>query len=80
MAPWTHLIRFEAVEDGRVHLGQLADSSLDIGLAMLEGKAVQAYRVYGDIYHATVTNQLFTVHKVRLAPSTEIICVDKTAL
>lgn len=64
MPSWTHLIRFEAVEDGRVHLGQLVDTSRDIGLDSVAGTAIQAFRINGDIFNGTVTKQILTVSKV----------------
>lgn len=67
MVSWTHLIRFEAEEDGCVHLGQLSDTSLDIGTELADGRPIEAYRIRGDIYNATVTEQLLTVRKVGFA-------------
>ncbi|TKA61546.1 hypothetical protein B0A55_12639, partial [Friedmanniomyces simplex] len=61
MPSWTHLIRFEAVEDGRVHLGQLVNTSRDVGLDTVDGKTIQAFRINGDIYNGTVTSQKTTV-------------------
>lgn len=29
--PWTHLVRFVAVEDNQIHLGQLVDTGRDAG-------------------------------------------------
>lgn len=64
MSSWTHLIRFEAVEDGRVHLGQLVDTSRDIGLDSVEGTPIKAYRLNGDAFNGAVTKQVLTVSKV----------------
>ncbi|KAF2860304.1 hypothetical protein K470DRAFT_258060 [Piedraia hortae CBS 480.64] len=65
MAPsWTHLVRFEAIEDGRIHLGQLKNTNLDVGLALEKGDVVQAYRINGDIFTGTVTSALLTVRRV----------------
>lgn len=64
MSPWTHLIRFEAVEDGRVHIGQLEDTSVDVGLNMEEGIPVKAYRIAGDAFTGSVTSKLLTVSRV----------------
>ncbi|KAK5722042.1 hypothetical protein LTR17_014478 [Elasticomyces elasticus] len=66
MPSWTHLIRFEAVEDGYVHLGQLVDTTRDFGLDTVDGISIQAFRINGDIYNGTVTNQKLTVHKASL--------------
>ena len=64
MPSWTHLIRFEAVEDGRVYLGQPVDTSRDVGLDTVDGTAIEAFRINGDIYNGLVTDQKLTVRKV----------------
>ncbi|KAH8770729.1 hypothetical protein F5883DRAFT_416185 [Diaporthe sp. PMI_573] len=62
MAPsWTHLIRFIAVEDGLVHLGQVCDTSVDIGLATKEHKDVKAKLVSGSVFDGKVTDRIMTV-------------------
>jgi hypothetical protein len=65
MAPsWTHLIRFIAVEDGLVHLGQVCDTSVDIGLATKEHKDVKAKLVSGSVFDGKVTDRIMTVAQV----------------
>ncbi|KAK2685454.1 hypothetical protein QWA68_015691 [Fusarium oxysporum] len=63
MAPtWTHLIRFIAFEDGHEHLGQIeASATPDVGLALHEGKKVQAKVVTGTIFDGTVTDKVLHV-------------------
>lgn len=65
MAPaWTHLIRFVAVEDGHVHLGQLEDFSIDAGIASFEGKKIRARVILGSIFDGVVTDKILTVSQV----------------
>jgi hypothetical protein len=64
MPNWTHLIRFRAIEDGQVHLGQLVDTSRDVGIDCLNGVEVKAFLINGDIFNGTVTNNVFTVDHV----------------
>jgi hypothetical protein len=66
MYPWTHLIRFEALEDGRVHIGQLEDTNADVGPDMEKGIPVKAYRISGDAFTGSVTSDLLTVSRVTL--------------
>ncbi|KAL6884458.1 hypothetical protein GGI43DRAFT_426772 [Trichoderma evansii] len=61
MSKWTHLIRFRAVEDGQFHLGQLIDTSRDVGIDCLNGVEVKAFLINGDIFNGTVTNNILTV-------------------
>lgn len=64
MPAWTHLIRFEALEDRRVHLGQLEDTDADIGLDLEKGIPAKAYRISGDAFTGVVTSELLTVLRV----------------
>lgn len=64
MPSWTHLIRFVAREDDQIHLGQLVDTSRDIGLDSIEGNEIKAYLINGDIFHGSVTKHIYTVSKV----------------
>ncbi|ENH73248.1 Fumarylacetoacetate hydrolase domain-containing protein 2 [Fusarium oxysporum f. sp. cubense race 1] len=68
MTNWTHLIRFRAVEDGQVHLGQLVDTSRDVGIDCLNGVEVKAFLINGDVFNGTVTQNIFTVDHVRYKP------------
>ena len=61
MSKPTHIIRFVAVEDGRVHLGQLADTSRDVGLDSVEGKTITAYAINGSVFDGEVTQHILTV-------------------
>ena len=64
MPSWTHLIRFIAVEDSRVHIGQLVDTSRDVGLDSVEGTKTQAYLINGSIFDGEVTDQVLTVKQI----------------
>lgn len=71
MSKPTHIIRFLAEEDGRVHLGQLKDTSRDVGLDSVEGTAIKAYKINGTIFNGTVTNVELTVSRLLSPVSTE---------
>lgn len=71
MSKPTHIIRFVAVEDGRVHLGQLADTSRDVGLDSLEGKTITAYEINGSIFNGEVSQNVLTVKYLLSPVSTE---------
>ncbi|KIW90018.1 uncharacterized protein Z519_09448 [Cladophialophora bantiana CBS 173.52] len=73
MSTWTHLIRFIAVEDDKVHLGQLVDTARDIGLYTFDGVTVQAFRIEGTIFDSRVTKEVVTVKKL-LAPVVKEEC------
>ncbi|KAK6379073.1 uncharacterized protein PV06_04203 [Exophiala oligosperma] len=64
MAKATHIIRFIANEDNRVHLGQLKDTSRDVGLDTFEGKKVEAYLINGSIFTPEVTSIVYTVKQL----------------
>ncbi|EHK25593.1 uncharacterized protein TRIVIDRAFT_54997 [Trichoderma virens Gv29-8] len=64
---WTHLIRFIAKEDGRIHLGQIdAKKFPDVGLAVFEGRTVDAKCISGSVYDGLVTDR--TLHVAQLLP------------
>jgi hypothetical protein len=65
MPQWTHLIRFVAVEDDQIHLGQLVDTSRDVGLDSVNGVEIKAYLITGDVFSGKVTHHVYTVKKVR---------------
>jgi hypothetical protein len=69
----THIIRFIANEDGRVHLGQPVDTSRDVGLDSFEGKEVKAYLLNGSIFDAEVTSNVRTVKQL-LSPVSQEDC------
>ncbi|KIV96715.1 hypothetical protein B0A52_01131 [Exophiala mesophila] len=61
MSKATHIIRFIAKEDNKIHLGQLVDTTRDIGLDSLEGKEIKAYLLNGTIFQSQVTPHIYTV-------------------
>lgn len=65
MPLWTHLIRFVAVEDGHIHLGQLVDTTRDVGEDSVKGVKIQAFVIEGTIFDGRVTQEVLTVEKVR---------------
>lgn len=66
MSSWTHLIRFIALEDSQIHLGQLVDPSRDIGLDSLNGQEISAYLIDGTIFNGRITNRILHVKQVSL--------------
>jgi hypothetical protein len=64
MTTWTHIIRFIAQEDHQVHIGQLVDTSRDVGLDTFEGREVTAYEIIGTIFNGQVTKNKLTVKQV----------------
>ena len=66
MSSWTHLIRFIALEDNQIHLGQLVDPSRDIGLDSLNGQEISVYLIDGTIFDGQVTNTILHVKQVSL--------------
>lgn len=64
MPAWTHLIRFIAVEDSRIHIGQLVDPNRDVGLDSVNGTKIEAYLINGSIFNGEVTEQLLTVKQI----------------
>lgn len=64
MPSWTHLIRFVAVEDHQSHIGQLVDTSRDVGLDSFEGREIKAYLINGTIFDGDVTQTVLTVKHV----------------
>jgi 2-keto-4-pentenoate hydratase/2-oxohepta-3-ene-1,7-dioic acid hydratase in catechol pathway len=64
MPAWTHLIRFIAVEDCRTHIGQLVDTSRDVGLDSVNGTKIEAYLINGTIFDGEVTDQILTVKQI----------------
>jgi hypothetical protein len=62
---WSRLVRFEAEEDGLVHLGELS-SAEDVGLALQDSKEVTANLVDGCVFDGVVTDKMMTIAKVSL--------------
>jgi len=67
MPSWTHLIRFVAEEDNQIHVGQLVDTSRDVGLDSFEGRKIEAYLINGSMFSGEVTKHVLTVKQL-LAP------------
>lgn len=65
MPSWTHLIRFIAVEDSLVHIGQLVDTSRDVGRDSVDGVEIAAYVIDGTIFDGRVTKEVMHVKQVR---------------
>lgn len=68
MPDWTHLIRFIAVEDSLVHLGQLVDVTRDIGRDSVDGVEISAYVIEGTIFAGRVTRNILHVKQVSRSP------------
>ncbi|KAI2624442.1 5-carboxymethyl-2-hydroxymuconate isomerase [Xylaria nigripes] len=74
MANWTHLIRFVAREDGRVHLGQLIDGSQDVGKDAADGREIEVYLLRGTIFDAKIVpGVVYTVERI-LSPISPAEC------
>jgi hypothetical protein len=67
----THIIRFVANEDNRTHIGQLVDTSRDVGLDSVDGKEIKAYKINGTIFDGEITKQVYTVKQLLSPVSTE---------
>jgi hypothetical protein len=68
MQSWTHAIRFIAKEDHQIHIGQLVDTSQDVGIATFEGKEVKAYEINGTLFNGKITKTVLTVQQVSIKP------------
>ncbi|KAB8218523.1 hypothetical protein BDV33DRAFT_205271 [Aspergillus novoparasiticus] len=73
MPSWTHLIRFVAVEDGLIHLGQLVDTSRDVGRDSVDGVEIAAYVIDGTIFDGRVTKEVMHVKQL-LSPVSREEC------
>lgn len=62
---WTHLIRFIAVEDSQEHLGQLVDTTRDIGKDSVNGVEIAAYLIDGTIFDGRVSTTVMHVKQVK---------------
>lgn len=58
------MIRFIAVEDSQDHLGQLVDTTRDVGRDIIDGKQVAAYVIEGTIFDGRVTEEILHVQQV----------------
>ncbi|GAP82629.2 putative fumarylacetoacetate hydrolase [Rosellinia necatrix] len=74
MGNWTHLIRFIAKEDHQLHLGQLVDTSRDVGKDSVDGVEIKAYLIRGTIFDGKiVTGAVYTVERL-LSPISPAEC------
>ena len=67
MPDWSHLARFIAVEDDKIYLGQLVDSTRDVGKDSVGGISIQAYRIEGSMFDGKVTKEKLTVKTVLIS-------------
>jgi len=61
MSSWTHLVRFIAVEDSQPHLGQLVDTTRDVGRDSADGVETAVRVIEGTIFDGRVTEQILHV-------------------
>lgn len=61
---WTHLVRFIAVEDSQVHLGQLVDTTRDVGRDSADGVEIAVKVIEGTIFDGRVTDEVLHVKQV----------------
>ena len=73
MAKWTHLIRFIAVEDRAIHLGQPVDTTRDVGLDLLNNVTTRAFLIDGLLLDGEVTDIVLTVSQL-LSPVSKEDC------
>ncbi|OJJ72699.1 hypothetical protein ASPBRDRAFT_206587 [Aspergillus brasiliensis CBS 101740] len=73
MTSWTHLIRFVAVEDNHIHLGQLVNTEQDVGKDSVNGVEIPVYLIEGTIFDGRVTDKLMHVKQI-LSPVTPEQC------
>jgi IMP cyclohydrolase len=67
MSSWTHLVRFIAVEDSQVHLGQLVDTARDVGRDTADGVRIAVKLIEGTVFDGRVTEEILHVKQVRAA-------------
>jgi hypothetical protein len=67
MRSWTHLVRFIAVEDCQVHLGQLVDTTRDVGRDTVDGVEIAVKVIEGTIFDGRVTDEIMHVKQVRFS-------------
>ncbi|KUM60877.1 hypothetical protein ACN42_g6229 [Penicillium freii] len=73
MSSWTHLVRFIAVEDSQVHLGQLVNTTRDVGRDSVDGVEIAVKAIEGTIFDGRVTDEILHVKQL-LAPVTQEQC------
>ncbi|KAF8165724.1 hypothetical protein B0H34DRAFT_690277 [Crassisporium funariophilum] len=74
---WTRLIRFVAVETSRIHIGQPASPTVDVGLAAAQGQIIKAYEIIGSALDpaAQLSQNLLTVRTLLSPLSNEEVKV-----
>ncbi|CAI7670612.1 unnamed protein product [Penicillium pancosmium] len=73
MESWTHLIRFVAVEDGKIHLGQLVDSNRDVGEDSRNGYQIHARLIEGSIYDGKVGEKILKVRQKKTRSHSKLL-------
>ncbi|KAJ5936311.1 hypothetical protein N7454_005609 [Penicillium verhagenii] len=73
MPAWTHLVRFVAVEDNQIHLGQLVNTTRDVGRDSVDGVKIAVKLIQGTIFDGQVTEEILHVKQL-LAPVTAEQC------
>ncbi|KAJ5814681.1 hypothetical protein N7474_006458 [Penicillium riverlandense] len=73
MPSWTHLVRFIAVEDSQVHLGQLVDPTRDVGRDSVNGVEISVYVIEGTMFDGRVTKEIMHVKQL-LSPVSREDC------
>ncbi|KAL4891190.1 2-keto-4-pentenoate hydratase [Aspergillus ambiguus] len=73
MTSWTHLVRFIAVEDSQVYLGQPVDTTRDVGQDSINGTEIAVHVINGTIFDGKVTNKIMHVKKL-LSPVSQEDC------
>ncbi|CAL5874396.1 uncharacterized protein PFLUO_LOCUS8692 [Penicillium psychrofluorescens] len=73
MPSWTHLVRFIAVEDSQVHLGQLVDPKRDVGRDSVNGVEIAVYVIEGTMFDGRVTKEVMHVKQL-LSPVSREEC------
>lgn len=64
MASWTHLVRFIAVEDNKIHLGQLMNTARDVGRDSVDGREIPVYLIDGTIFNGRATKEVLHIKQV----------------
>lgn len=65
---WTHLVRFIAAEDHQIHLGQLVDTTRDVGPDTFDGANIPVFLIEGSIFDGRVTEKILHIKQVCSVP------------
>lgn len=65
---WTHLVRFIATEDSQIHLGQLVDTTRDVGRDTFDGADIPVFVIEGTIFDGRVTTQILHIKQACSLP------------